>query len=176
MVGNQLYLKWDHRYFKARGASHTVHSTNTNYYLSLVPQYLDHTQITPRRLCVKWRKLESHGQISYEVTATGPRHTAITCFAKNDQAEHDSASCEGLARHTTSPSVNVARKVDAAKRRSRAFQRYPIAVLRSLKCLVGVIFKRTLIMLVFLSLIQHQKLNHRRDPKTKRKTLVKSVD
>ncbi len=70
-------------------------------YLSLVPQYLEHTQITPRRLRVKWRKSESPEQPSYEVTATGPRHSAITCFAKNGQAEHDSASCEGLSPCTT---------------------------------------------------------------------------
>ncbi len=72
-----------------------------HYYLPLVPQDLEHTQITPRRLRVKWRKSESPEQLSYEVTATGPRHTVITCSAKNGQAEHASASCEGLSPCTT---------------------------------------------------------------------------
>ncbi len=71
------------------------------YYLSLVLKDLEHTQITSRRLRVKWRKSESPELASYEVTAAGPRHTAITCFAKNGQAEHDSASCEGLSPCTT---------------------------------------------------------------------------
>ncbi len=78
-----------------------LRTRSTNYYLSLVPQDLEHTQITPRRMHLKWRKSESPEQPSYEVTATGPRHTVITCSAKNGQSETNSASCEGLLPCTT---------------------------------------------------------------------------